>query len=97
MPGGESLLQVQQRACAVLAELVAAHPAGTVLVAAHDATNRAILLHALGAPLACFWSLKQDPTCVNVLQHTAGAWRVVALNSVAHLGGLLSGEEHRAV
>lgn len=97
MPGGESLAQVQQRACAVLAEIAAAQPAGVVLMAAHDATNRTLLLHALGAPLSRFWCLKQDPTCVNVLQHAVGAWRVVALNSVAHLGGLLSGEEHRAV
>ena len=40
-----------------------------------------------------FWQIKQDNTCVNVLEYTGGTWRVVLLNSTQHLGFLFSGIE----
>ncbi len=38
-----------------------------LLVVAHGGTNRAILLHALGAGIASFGAIEQDAACVNII------------------------------
>jgi broad specificity phosphatase PhoE len=39
----------------------------TVLVVAHGGVNRALLAHALGAPLSSYGSMEQDEACVNII------------------------------
>ena len=65
----------------------------TVLVATHDAVNKAIICDLLGLDMSHFWQIKQDNTCINVLEYNEGVWRVVLLNSTNHLGFLFSGIE----
>ncbi len=47
----------------------------------------------LGLGMEHFWQIKQDNTCINVLEHQDGNWRLVLLNSTNHLGFLFSGIE----
>lgn len=91
--GGESLADVHKRAMAAMADIISVHPNETVLVAAHDAVNRVILCEALGMDMAHFWQMKQDNTCINVLEYEVGEWRLVLLNSTHHMGSLFSGIE----
>ena len=91
--GGESLEDVRRRARAAFDEYAAQYEGKTVLVAAHDAVNKAIICDLLGLDMSHFWQIKQDNTCVNVLEYTGGTWRVVLLNSTQHLGFLFSGIE----
>lgn len=90
---GESLEDVRRRARAAFDEYAAKYEGKTVLVAAHDAVNKAIICDLLGLDMSHFWQIKQDNTCVNVLEYTGGTWRVVLLNSTQHLGFLFSGIE----
>ncbi len=93
MPGGENLDDVRRRVRAAFDEYAAKYPGRTVLVGAHDAVNKAIICDLLGLDMSHFWQIKQDNTCVNVLEHNCGVWRLVLLNSTQHLGFLFSGIE----
>lgn len=97
MPEGENLQQVQARAMAAIEELAEKHEGQTVLVVSHDATNKAIICGALGIDLSRFWQVKQDNTCINVLEYQDGRWRVALLNDTCHMGNIVSGIEQAAL
>lgn len=93
MPQGENLEAVRRRVRQAFDEYVIKYPDKTLLVAAHDAVNKAIICDVLGLGMEHFWQIKQDNTCINVLEHQDGNWRLVLLNSTNHLGFLFSGIE----
>ena len=94
MPGGgESLEDVRKRVRAAFDEYAKKYDGKTILVAAHDAVNKAIICDLLGLGMEHFWQIKQDNTCINVLEYNDGVWRVVLLNSTNHMGFLFSGIE----
>lgn len=93
MPGGENLEDVHRRVRAAFDDYAAAYPNQTILVAAHDAVNKAIICDLLELSMEHFWQIKQDNTCINVLEYQDGIWRIVLLNSTAHMGFLFSGIE----
>ncbi len=91
--GGENLEDVRCRVRAAFDDYVAQYPDETLLVAAHDAVNKAIICDLMGIGMEHFWQIKQDNTCVNVLEYQDGVWRIVTLNNTAHMGYLFSGIE----
>lgn len=93
MPGGENLEDVRKRARAAFDEYAEKYEGKTILVAAHDAVNKAIICDLLGLDMSHFWHIKQDNCCINVLECSGGVWRVVLINSTTHLGYLFSGVE----
>lgn len=93
MPGGENLEDVRKRARAAFDEFAQKYDGKTLLVAAHDAVNKAIICDVLGLDMSHFWNIKQDNACINVLECSKGTWRAVLLNSTTHLGYLFSGIE----
>ena len=96
-PGGESLEDVRRRVRAAFDEYAEAYDGKTVLVAAHDAVNKAIICDVLGLDMSHFWQIKQDNTCINVLECQDGRWRLVLLNSTNHMGYLFSGIEQKGL
>ena len=64
-PSGENLPGVQARLLAALAEIVHRHRDGTVVLVAHDSTNRIMLLSALGLSVSSYWRIRQDPCAIN--------------------------------
>lgn len=97
MPEGESLEMVRARVRAAFDEYTQIYADKTILVVAHDAVNKAIIIDLMGMEMNCFWQIKQDNTCLNVLEYDTGTWRLVTLNSTAHLGYLYSGIEQRGL
>lgn len=95
--GGESLEDVRRRVRAAFDEYVQKYEGKTVLVAAHDAVNKAIICDVLGLDMSHFWQIKQDNTCINVLEYQDGTWRLVLLNSTNHMGYLFSGIEQKGL
>ncbi|WP_101913260.1 histidine phosphatase family protein [Megasphaera vaginalis (ex Bordigoni et al. 2020)] len=95
--GGESLEDVRRRVRDAFAEYAEAYDGKTVLVAAHDAVNKAIICDLLGLDMSHFWQIKQDNTCINVLECHNGKWRFVLLNSTLHMGYLYSGIEQKGL
>jgi probable phosphoglycerate mutase len=97
MPEGENLEDVRKRAREAFDEYARKYDGETVLVAAHDAVNKAIICDLLGLSMGHFWQIKQDNACINVLECDQGTWRLVTLNSTAHLGYLVSGIEQKGL
>lgn len=100
-PGGETLDNVARRAASAFNRVVATGVDRTTCIVAHDAVNKVLLIQAASAPLSRFWAFKQDSTCMNVLDvHTGGmapVTEIVLLNSVAHLGMIVSSIVHKAL
>jgi len=69
-PGGESFVQLQQRAVAAFHDIIAQRRSN-ILVVAHRGVNRALLCHLLGRPLADLFSIRQDYGCVNLIRISA--------------------------
>jgi len=94
MPAGENLAQVWQRAIAEwdalvqLAKTEATEPR-VGLVVGHDATNKVILSHLVGAGPEQFWSFKQGNGAVSIIDYPAGegAPLLQSMNITTHLGG----------
>lgn len=97
MPEGESLQELAERSMAAFEKIATDNLGKTVLVAAHDATNKVIICKLLKADLNSFWQVKQDNTCINVIEYEAGTWRIVLLNSTQHMGYLYSGVEQKGL
>jgi probable phosphoglycerate mutase len=85
MPGGERLLDVDERAWSVVGDLAARHGDETVAVVAHNFVILCVLTHALGLPLAGFRQLKHAPAAVAELEFRAESIRAVRLNDTQHL------------
>jgi phosphoserine phosphatase len=90
MPGGEDLDDIRDRSVRRLNDILERTADGNaVLIAAHDATNKVILCHALGLDNSHFWQLKQGNAGISILEYENDAWRLTLLNDTCHLGGVL--------
>jgi probable phosphoglycerate mutase len=89
-PGGESGLRVLARAMTELAAIVNHHPAQTVCVVAHKATNRLLLCAVLGIDPRLYRArVGQDLACLNVIEFRSPAQgRVVLMNDTSHYRGI---------
>ena len=87
-PNGESLLDMQYRGRLALEDAVAKYPGKTIFIGAHSFINAVVLCSVLGLDTQHFPQIAQNNTCVNVLQYEDGLWKIVTMNSVAHLGKL---------
>jgi alpha-ribazole phosphatase len=56
-PGGETALEVRDRAAGVLDEIIEHYPHGTVAVVSHGFTIAIILVHCFGIPVERVWEL----------------------------------------
>jgi alpha-ribazole phosphatase len=69
IPGGESLLDVRDRALPKLDELIRKHTEQAFIIVAHAGVNRVILSEALGLPLEHLFRLDQNYGCLNVIDY----------------------------
>ncbi|HEX5503926.1 MAG TPA: histidine phosphatase family protein, partial [Thermomicrobiales bacterium] len=65
--GGETFGALLDRAVPAFHALCAQPSWRHLLVVAHGGVNRALLLDALGAGVASFGALEQDPACINII------------------------------
>jgi probable phosphoglycerate mutase len=78
-PGGESFLDLTQRAWPPLEKAVA-NTDQNLLIVAHAGVNRAILCHALGLPLENLFGLAQGYGAMNLICRREGRFQVQFLN-----------------
>ncbi len=86
--GGESAEQVLQRAAPALSGLVKKHDGQTILVVAHETTNRLMICQFVGLnPAQYREKLSQRPACLNLLQFpNASEAQLMLLNDIGHYG-----------
>lgn len=74
--GGESWADFQRRVLDVWLELVLSDGWANLLVVAHDAVNRVILSHVVGASLHGLKAFEQEPACINIIDIDVAARQV---------------------
>lgn len=79
-PGGESMLDVQQRAVRGLKRLCDRFPDGVVALVSHGDVIRALVLHVLGVPLDFMHRLEVAPARLSVVQFIADVPTVRQVN-----------------
>lgn len=78
IPGGESLLDMCNRAIPKLRELIERHRGQEFALVCHGALNRVILAEALHLPFAHLLRIEQDYGCLNIIGYSP-SWTVVKL------------------
>ncbi len=85
VPGGESLIEVQQRAWSAIQRLVNHHPEGVLAVVSHYFAILAIICSALNLPLSQMARLRVGTGSISILTFDEQAPRLVLLNDTCHL------------
>lgn len=85
IPRGDTLQAVQANLVVALRTFHERHETQTIVAVGHDSSNRVMLLTALDLPLSHYWSLWQEPCCVNVLEFDGQRCMVRCMNQTAHL------------
>ena len=87
MPGGERLLDVQERAWSAIADLAARHNEETVAAVTHNFVILTLLVRVLGLDLVQFRRLRHSVGAVSVLDTRPKRFTLVRLNDTCHLEG----------
>jgi len=85
MPGGERLLDVQERAWQALERICGSWDQETVVVVTHNFVLLSILCRVMGLELADFRRLRYNVAAVSALQVQDGRMTVLTLNDTCHL------------
>ena len=78
-PGGECLVDVQERILPAYRQLVAAHPDKEIAMLLHGGVNRIILADALGLPPLNLFRIDQSFGALNIIDHYEDGMAVVKL------------------
>lgn len=89
IPGGEMLLDVQKRGLQALHQLVNRYKGQSILIVSHGTALKAILLGLLDIDLSYFYKIRQDNTCINLVEFRDYGPVVVTLNDTAHTENIL--------
>lgn len=86
---GESFQQVQGRVVPAIEQLLRDHPEGSLIVVTHNIVGRVYVAHVLGLPISKARNIRQDNGGLTVISTAGGTTKVLTLNAVFHLDGLL--------
>ena len=92
-PGGESLLQVQDRAWGVITRLMDRHVGGTVVAVSHHFTIKTIICKVLEMPLHNSLRLQQELGSITRSETSPGRATLVSLNETWHLRSISQAED----
>lgn len=87
MPGGERLVDVQERAWTTVQELAVRHADETVAAVTHNFVILSVLVRALGIGLAQFRRLRHSVAAVSVVDFLPSRVLLVRMNDTCHLEG----------
>lgn len=85
IPDGESFFEVQQRTMPVLKNLMDKHKNENIIIVSHGAAIRTILAGILHMPLKYVWSIRQDNTALNIIEHYENNVILALMNDTHHL------------
>jgi broad specificity phosphatase PhoE len=88
MPGGESILQVQERAWNTIEEIKGLHPGESVVVVSHSFTILGLVCKFLGMPLANFRKLRLGLGSITRVEIHQEITTLISYNDQCHLENL---------
>ncbi len=68
-PGGESIVDVAERALKATIKLARRQEDETIALVSHRVPNKMILIAVMGINVSRFWDIEQDTACINVLRY----------------------------
>jgi len=86
MPGGERLVDVQERSWRAIEAIAERHPDEAVCAVTHNFVILSALARALGMDLADFRRVRHAVAAISILDFRADRVRVVSINDTCHLG-----------
>jgi probable phosphomutase (TIGR03848 family) len=95
-PGGESFVEVQERAVDELLRIAEAHPEDVVVVVSHADVLKLAIAHFAGMHQDAFQRLVVDPCSVSIVAIGDGTPRVVRVNDTGDLAHLVPSSWRRA-
>ena len=84
-PGGESMTQLQERACHALEDIEKSHGQDVIVAVSHNFAIRTMLCCFLGMPLSSFHRLRVDLGSITIIQSDSRRRQVVTMNDKCHL------------
>ena len=88
MPGGESIVGLQQRTWQAVLQIRESHEGNTVAAVSHNFAIQSILIKALGMDLRDFQRIRQDLAAISEIDFRNGEPTLKSLNDRCHLSGL---------
>jgi len=88
LPGGESLVELRQRAWKAIQGLVSKHPDEVIVVASHFFTILSIICSVLNLPLSEIGRLRLVPASISTIVFDKATTRLVLFNDTCHLTSL---------
>jgi broad specificity phosphatase PhoE len=86
MPGGESLVQLQERTWQAFQSLEDAHNQGdAIIMVSHNFAIRALCGKLLGLPLSHYHRMYLSLGSVSIMEKSGVGWRLLTYNSTCHL------------
>ena len=89
IPGGESLMAVQERAMRIMHVIVSKHPEGSVIIVAHGVVIATIICGFLELPIEKMKEYKQDNTAVALMTIEENKASLDLFNDLSHLENYL--------
>lgn len=86
LPGGESVLEVQQRAWGAVEHIRRRHRDGSVALVGHGIALQTVIAAALGEPLSGFRRFRLATGSISILHMADHRVSLVKLNDTVHLG-----------
>lgn len=88
MPGGESVVEVQQRGLRFLEEVLRRHPGQSICAVTHNTLVRAIVCRLMDWPLEKLWEVPRQPNCaINLIELRNGRPELLEIGDTSHLDG----------
>src|SRR5690606_12370828 len=84
-PGGETPIQVLDRALPVLTDLLDRHRGGRILVVTHGRVLRILVAHLLGWPLTRMGEVPHRNACIHLLRQEGGSFHADLFCHTDHL------------
>ncbi|RBP45595.1 histidine phosphatase family protein [Garciella nitratireducens] len=85
IPGGETLIQVQERAIKVVNRIIKKNPNKNIVMISHGTTIKTIIFYLLDIDLSYYKKIKQDNTAINIIDFKKEYNVLVKLNDTCHL------------
>ena len=87
-PGGESFVEVRERAASAVNDLIQRHPKQTVVLVSHKVICQILILSLLDLDSSHFWQITQDVCAMNLFEVRGGIPSALFLNDTCHLESL---------
>lgn len=87
-PGGESFVEVRERASKAVDSLIQKHPKESIVLVTHKVICQILILSLFGLDSSHLWQITQDVCAMNLFEVRGGIPSALFINDTCHLNNL---------